>query len=276
MISIGFTSCESDAYFEVPDGESKLFAFSEINTEDLIEVKVNTSIGINTDDRFYFPGQEGANVTLYKDGVPLDNPGFRYISSKAAFVSLGSFRPETNAVYGLHVELTDKTSKIKEIYAETSIPVKDTLSNVLIEKIDESHIRVSCGFKNLENEYFMLIPKFKSYQGAFLRTEISDIENTNVSLRSIINENKLLISKAELEEDLIFEVTSDEVLTGNLLDIELRSITKEAYKYYEKYSLEVVSQSISVSEPIIRQTNFENGLGLFTGYAKSSASFLIN
>ena len=48
------------------------------------------------------------------------------------------------------------------------------------------------------------------------------------------------------------------------------AITTEAYQYYKSFAKQIVSQTVSLSEPVISYSNFENGLGLFTGYASTT------
>ena len=104
IILLLLSSCEQDAYFVVPEGNSKLHALSEITSDQKIKVRVSTSIGVNTQDDFIFPEQSDAEVVLYENGVALDDPGFRYISSEKAFVSQGDFRTKEGVEYGLRFQ----------------------------------------------------------------------------------------------------------------------------------------------------------------------------
>ena len=131
-------ACEKDVNFTVDNGNSKLRAFSEISTSDKIKVAVSTSIGVNSEDDFLFPKQSEAEVTLFKEGVALEVPGFRYLPNEKAFVSQGSFRPEPGIEYSLEVKMLDKKSQIRPIDATTMIPVADTLQNVTFTNFKES------------------------------------------------------------------------------------------------------------------------------------------
>ena len=121
FVPILLSSCEQDATFIVPEGHSKIFVFSEITAGEKIVVRLMTSSGVNTADQITYPKQADALVELYQEGIKLENPGFRYISSQRAFVSQGSFRLEVGIEYSLHVQLKNN-SDIKDVWALATIP----------------------------------------------------------------------------------------------------------------------------------------------------------
>lgn len=263
LLALVLCSCESDAFFTVPNGDTKLFAYSEISPENEISVFVNTAVGINSDDEFLYPGQTDAEVVLYEDGVRLDDPGFRYINSKGAFVSQGSFRPKPGVNYGLEVALKDNES-IRSIYGETIIPFADTLEDVVLNTYDNS-VEIDINLLNTDNEYFKIKTALFSSSGDAIDLEFDNALFAGNGI-TVMNNNEILISKEKLEGQIKVFGEALEGISGGRLEISLQSITKEAYTYHKSQRLVASSQTSSLSEPVISHTNFENGLGLFAGY----------
>jgi hypothetical protein len=285
FIMLIFSSCEQDANFVVPEGESKLFAFSEIHKDDKIKVSVSTSIGVNTDDDFFFPKQSDAKVVLFENGVEMDNPGFRYISSEKAFVSQGSFRPEPGVEYSLSVTLKDDY-KIKPIFASTIIPFQDSikeLKNVDIQEViingSQKMVSIDAGIdlNSFQNDYFILHPKtINGKENLFIR----EISSGNKSAYfSSLNNGLLLSAKngasyVEISLETEESINRDEKVES--IEFELQTITKDAFEYYKAVSKQMRAQSSPIAEPVIMYSNFESGLGLFTGFSKNVSSISIN
>ncbi|WP_235294942.1 DUF4249 family protein [Portibacter lacus] len=282
-----FSSCEQDAFFTVPDGDSKLFAFSEISTKEKVKVFVNTAVGINTDDSFIYPKQSDAEVILMIDGVALEDPGFRYISSEGAFVSQGAFRPEAGINYGLKVILSEN-NRINPILGNTMIPIPDTLKVVKVKSLKEQFLAYNMkdfvasfniGFDDMENGLYILRAYFDN-NGVKENLLVRDI-NQEGEGAYISNYNKgVLINKDKLTDELTIEFTNRKNVDGDLLideiQFELLSITSDAYNYYKSFAKQVASQSAGIAEPVISYTNFENGLGLFTGYSSTELTVSVN
>ena len=282
-----FTSCEKDVDFHVPEGHSKLFAFSEINTEDKIKVFVRTSIGVNTNDEFQYPKQGQVLITLFEDGKELENPGFRYIPSEKAFLSQGSFRPEAGKEYGLEVSFT-KDNRIKPIFATTYIPNADSIEITNLKQIETissgpnhkfSHTQAQLSFDNNENNYFILRMNGINEAGSSLQMKLSEIVSGEKAIYTAHNMNGMLIDASKLGGDLVVNITNAEEIhvSDNItdLDLELITITKEAYQFHRSFSKQIASKDVSISEPVISYSNFENGLGLFSGYSSSKETFEI-
>ena len=272
LFLISLSSCESDAFFTVPDGDTKIYAFAEISPDEQINVFVNTAVGINTDDEFYFPDQGGAKVVLFEDGMPLENPGFRYIRSKKAFVSQGSFRAKPGVKYGLEVSLKEN-SEVKTIFGETTIPEADSLANVKLTN-SSNNFDLSINLFDTQNDYFLIKSMLFDSEGQEHTFTTTDIVNNGRGVIRLGN-NRVLLSREDLQGSVRIKGESEITLSGGTIQLELQSITMEAYQYYKSYALQAASQDLSVSEPVISMTNFENGLGLFSGFSSKSTKILI-
>lgn len=280
-----FTSCERDAEFLVPDGNSKLFVYSEITNDEKIKVKVNTTIGVNnTEDEAFFPKQSEALITLIKDGKPLSNPGFRYIASERAFISQGNFRPEIGVEYGLSVELADSDG-IKPVVAYTSIPEEEGIKEVEFdnyteEKIDEGkyfYTDLTIDFSNYDHKYFLLQPKFRNHIKFREHMIVSEFLSGNKGV-AYSNVLKGIIVDAESAGNSMEVRLTNNASVPNSFDpatvvMEVKYISEEAFNYYSSFSKQMDAQSAVLSEPVITYSNIENGLGLFTGYATLHQEF---
>ncbi len=278
-------ACERDAFFDVPDGDSKLYAFSEITADEKISVTVHTSIGVNTDDDFIFPQQADAEVVLYREGVRLENPGFRYIPSEKAFVSQGAFRPEAGVEYSLEISLKDD-SRIKPILGTSIIPDAEAIENVRLRnfasftKGDEKRFTVEAilDFADLHNNFYIVRP-FITVDGNLEPLHVTDIIGAQDGLRYSPHYNGILMDASKIGEELRFGLESIENLNAdydlNEISFETVSITNDAFMYYGAHSKQIDAQSAAISEPVISFSNFENGLGLFTGYSSMVSSFEI-
>lgn len=276
------SSCEQDAYFVVPDGHSKLYAFSEITTDSKIRVEVNTAPGINTSDNFEFPKQSDAQVILFKDGVPLADPNFRYISREKAFISQGAFTPEAGVEYGLEVSLKDNR-EIKPIYGSTTIPEAEVIDGVKILNFEESQINteskyfsfeLDIDFEGSKSPFFVIKPYFLNDHGVEESLIIKQILSGGKGARPSRFNAGILVDREKLEGHLRVvlvnknHVKLDLKIYDNIF-FEIQTITEHAYAYFKALSRQVDAQSAVVAEPVISYTNFENGLGLFTGYSSS-------
>lgn len=275
-----FSSCEQDAFFDVENGHTKLYAFSEITTSDKIKVVVNVAPGLNTDDKYFYPKQADAQVTLLKDGKVLEDPGFRYISREKAFISQGSFRPEPGVEYGLHISLK-KDTEIESITASTIIPQPNFIDKYLLETYNttqvnkdskELEINLDVALNETEHRYFIMKP--------FFRNDLGERENLLVKE---VREGKegcynssfsgLLVNSAKVQGDISLTLVSEHLVPINSdiseINFELLTITEDAYNYYRSFAKQMVAQSVSLAEPVISYSNFENGLGLFTGFSST-------
>jgi hypothetical protein len=284
---ITLVACEQDAFFQVPEGNSKLYAYSEICSGEKIKVSVNTSVGVNTDDSFLYPKQSDAEVTLYKDGIALSDPGFRYIAAEEKFISQGSFRPEIGVEYSLGVQLKE-TSRIIPIYGTTTIPKPDSLEEVKISKMIISpsignavdfKLKSGIDLSVLENNYFMIKVNIIDHNGKKREVKsfqvLEGIEGSTYSR----HRNALLINRHKTNTDLVFAIQG--TISANVdvsfkeAEFELVTITEDAYNYYKAHSKQLDAQSAAISEPVISYSNFENGLGLFTGFSSTTSIFTI-
>jgi len=275
------SSCEQDAFYEVPDGHTKLFAFSEITTDCKIKVEVNTAVGINTEDGFTFPKQSDAQVVLLKDGIELADPGFRYISREKAFVSQGDFTPEAGVEYSLKVFLKNETD-IEPIYGTTIIPEPEVLEDVFLRSFSEQQVSPSqkdfaanfdVGFDGMEAPYYILKPYFINQEGDKEALIVSDITSGRDAVQYTKFMNGVLVDMMELDGRLGLELMNAQHVNVNSkiseVYLELHTITNEGFKYYKSFNRQVDAQTAAVSEPVISYTNFDKGLGLFTGYSSS-------
>lgn len=275
------SSCEQDAFFEVPEGHTKLFAFSEITTDTPIKVALNTAPGINSDDDFEFPKQPDAQVVLMKNGVELDDPGFRYIAREEAFVSQGAFRPEAGVEYSLKISLKNDV-EILPIVGSTVIPKPQFLEHVFLKSFVEQKVNplqkeftlsLDIDFKDLSYPKYILKPYFINAQG----------ENEALLVKSIRGEGDcalyskelsgIIVDAEKLSGKLSLELTNDALASIDTevskVFFEVNTITEEGYRYYVAFSRQSNAQAAAISEPVISFTNFENGLGLFTGYSST-------
>ncbi len=272
-----FSSCEKDADFVVPGGESKLFVISEITDGEKIQVSVSTSIGVNTEDDFMYPVQGEAKVILHENGIPLENPGFRYIPSQKAFVSQGAFRPEIGVEYGLEVKMNDEIS-LKPIYAETVIPEPTVLGEIQLLNLQndggqiDASLEIDVPLKS-ENRYYYL-----KTIGLTKSQEIRMNMNALVKSSGIyITEDGqgILIDRHSYEGNLPISLNGSSDFNEEFLGIEIEfiTLTKDGYLFNKTYHKQISTQASSLSEPVISYTNVESGLGVFAGYSKYSRVF---
>jgi hypothetical protein len=276
------SSCEQDAYFTVPDGNSKLYAFSEISTGSKIKVDVNIAPGINTDDNFNFPKQSDAQVTLFKDGIPLDDPAFRYITGEKAFISQGAFTPEAGVEYSLEISLKN-SGGIKPIFGSTIIPDAEDLEDIKILNFQEIQtsptlkdfsLDIEIDFSGITSPYFIIKPYFLNVDGDRNFLVVQDIIEGSKGARSSRFDKGILIDRRKLDRKLKVRLTNEDLVDLDLqvydnIYFEVKTITDHAHSYYKAFTRQLNGESAVVAEPAISYTNFENGLGLFTGYASS-------
>ncbi len=274
-------SCEQDAFFEVKDGDSKLYAFSEITTDNKIKVIVNLAPGLNTEDEYFYPKQQDAQVLLLRDGEVLENPGFRYIAREKAFISQGSFRPEAGVEYGLKISLKNDMD-VKSIVGKTTIPESNFITEYLVQSYKtqgiskdfiDFEIEMSIPVEQTTDQYFVLKPFYRNSNGEREALVVKEILSSNEGMYfSSVNEG-LLIDADKISEDISLSLVNAQQVpvTYDVSEItfELRTITAEAYTYFKTYARQMSSQTASLSEPVISYSNFENGLGLFSGYAST-------
>lgn len=272
FLIISLSSCERDADFLVPDGGSKLFVFSEISTEDRIEVKVYQSIGVNTSDEFYFPKQGEAKITLYENGVALSNPGFRYIASKKAFVSQGSFRATEENEYAISVELVERAG-IKDIYASTVIPQKIEDFNAT-NALDIVTGVVVSSIASLDSDSYQRINAI----GIDLNGEEHEMIITQIMRQNPVSIGPQMLLNTEGGESTELHLSSDEIDLSSLVSIKyiVENITEDAYEYHRAYQKMFNATGAVIAEPVISYSNVENGLGLFSGYSRTEFVFPIN
>ncbi len=272
------TSCESDAFFQVPGGHSKLFAFSEITPTEKLKVSVSTAVGLNTEDEYFYPKQSDAKVILYENGVALENPGFRYIAKEKAFVSQGSFRPQPNVQYGLEVVMKNVEKDLAPIYGETIIPERDSLTSVAVSKTgtDLYRLRINKGDISTAFGSFVVHVKDIDSGGDLADLIVAEIVSRNSGVY-LSNEGKtILFNKSRLDGDIVLDMISSSSIEAVHVSVKLNSITADAYHYYKAFSGMQNEQSHLLHEPIIDQSNFQNGLGLFAGYSMSESIFLVD
>lgn len=274
------TSCERDANFLVEDGESKLHVISEITPTEKIKVFIKTSIGANTEDEFFYPKQGDAQVVLFEEGVPLENPGFRYNAAQGAFVSQGSFRPTVGLEYSLEVSLSDNDI-IRPIFGTTFIPEPDTALNVSVfdqrttiidNNLKRESFEINMDFLNTKSNYFLV--KYEAeLDDEAIAFSINDVLEGDGGVYFSKSLNGLLIDKTKFTDQVRLTLETTNMFSTSqeieFLDLELRTITKEAFQFHIAYSKQLSAQQVAISEPVISYTNFEEGLGLFTGYSSS-------
>ena len=285
FILLFFSSCEQDAYFIVPEGYSKLHAISEISPNQKIKVRVSTSIGVNTQDDFIFPEQSDAEVILYENGVALDDPGFRYISSEKAFVSQGSFRTKEGVEYGLSVSMKDDIN-INPIFASATIPHSIKLEDVKITDVktikssnlgNDVSFKVAASLEGVSNDYFIIRPYYLNKSGVKKTFLVKNILEGNSGAFQSEYAQGVLINKIKSGDMIQLSLETAELLATNdelsLLYIEVLSLSADSYSYYKCYNNQIEAQGLIISEPVISYTNFEGGLGVFSAYSQSIASF---
>ena len=115
--------------------------------------------------------------------------------------------------------------------------------------------------------------------GSSLQMKLSEIVSGEKAIYTAHNMNGMLIDASKLGGDLVVNITNAEEIhvSDNItdLDLELITITKEAYQFHRSFSKQIASKDVSISEPVISYSNFENGLGLFSGYSSSKETFEI-
>lgn len=283
FVSMLLSSCEQDANFVVPKGHSKIFLFSEITAGERIIVELMTSSGLNTTDQITYPKQGDASVELYKEGVRLDNPGFRYISSQKAFVSQGSFTPDEGIEYSLHVHLKND-SDIKEVWASATIPAQEENLNVTFEKVverplDNSKVEVSMeaiiGVEDLSSEFILIRPKYMDTKGRMKNAVIHNIIKGREGAEYSKYKSGLIINTSKIDRELAIELEIADIIDPSRKEIyfEVLSLTSDCYKYYRAHSRQIAGQFSPISEPVISFSNVENGLGVFAAFSSKEFKY---
>lgn len=267
------SSCESDAFFEVVDGNTKLHAFCEMTSDEKIKVFVSTAVGLNTDDEFFYPKQSDTEVVLMQDGEELENPGFRYISREKAFVSQGSFRPEIGVGYGLKVKMKDDSYDILPIYAETSIPALEFDMNTIIRAKSEGLLTATIEIDRSKSKYLCItMYDSKMNSEAIGIDRLTDEEKL---VKKISGNRSLLVKSEEGGNKISLDLDVSNHVIGDSIFFQVKSITEDAYEYYKAYDGQLQEGVTFLYEPVIDRSNFRNGLGLFAGYSSSSLAFPI-
>ena len=286
IILLLLSSCEQDAYFIVPEGYSKLHAISEITSNQKIKVRVSTSIGVNTQDDFIFPEQSDAEVILYENGVALDDPGFRYISSEQAFVSQGSFRTQEGVEYGLSVAMKGNTN-IDPIFATATIPQAVEIENVEITDVrtiknnlgKDLSFNVAASLEGLANDYLIIRPYYEDEYGSRKKFLVRRILEGNAGAFHSEYVQGVLINKKKSGNLILLNLESAELLAVNddvsEMHIEVLSLSADSYNYYKYFNNQIEAQGLLISEPVISYTNFEGGLGVFSAFSSSIGTFKI-
>lgn len=279
-------ACEKNSDFLVPDGDSKLRAFSEISTDNKVVVSVSTSIGANSDDNFLYPKQSEAQVKLYREGVELEVPGFRYLSAQEAFVSQGAFRPEAGVEYSLEVSMSDQNSLIKPITGTTVIPILQELEHVAFSSYKEKKageqkefsITAEVNLAELESDYFILKPIYHNgSEDEFL--DVNYVIQGNGGTRYSKYHNGLLVNSAKANDIVRINMSNRSPIETDFvveeISFEVVAITEDGYNYFSAFNKQLDAESVALSEPVISYSNFENGLGLFTGYSTTKSTFKV-
>ena len=125
----------------------------------------------------------------------------------------------------------------------------------------------------MDSPFYLLKPYFINPNGKKEALLIKDITSGSDAALYTKYMNGVLIDMEKLNERLGLELLNDKHVSVNAkiseVFVEVHTITSEGYKYYKSFNRQVDAQAAAVSEPVISFTNFDKGLGLFTGYSSS-------
>jgi len=263
-----YSSCENDLRNDIEKNTSKIWVNAVIGTNDTIRIFLGTTSGMNSGDIARY--RDDATVMLKINSFKPKLLEFKKESGVKGYYFADRFE-HTKPGDSLSFTATVSDDNFEEVSSSTYIPNVVDFDAVLETYQDIENIGVDLEIflddENSEDKFFQL--KMKNYkyfdQKKTNLAKIADISIAN-SLEYPYgfswNEKlkSFLIDQSKLDSDSLkvhFLISDDS--QGNNLNIELRTITKDYYRYRKALDNGSVSNS-----------NITNGVGIFAGYSSTS------
>jgi len=273
-------SCVSDVEFEVNDGNSRIFLYSEFEPQEAVAFKYSTAVGLN--DLI-----EEVNPTVYtdlqydfrKDNVELAT-SFRYDVASGLFISpFNAQNIEEGMFYSINSSMNSHP-EFKSISATTYIPLAQEFSSLEVSE-DRSYIEdgilhvdkdiivtTDVSHDHYEIEAFVYNPKEPTnVEKLTVRTIERTTGVTNVDYRNsvLVQSRKLNNQYAVLNISASLDLELQDINEG--INLKLKTVNADHYQYHLTVAKEYETIYAPLSEPVINFTNIENGIGLFSGFS---------
>jgi len=284
-IVIGFllviTGCESSLDFE-SNTLPKLTIISQLaptGWTDEQRVYVYASQSPSDSSSFYTPENLEVFVTELETGITIQLEVV-IVDGKIYFmVPDGFLKPEYSYSISAHAP------GFESVQATTTIPRPSTISDLIIKtvSIDQSelngsknNVRYSLQFKinHFESNRYYHLVFYNEYAGepnpAIINPELSDNQTFihHYAYGVLIDRNDLVEDKP-----LSFNFVDWSVKGNDLTKVyvELRTITKEYYKYHSSLARQLIVRQDPFAEPVTIFNNIEGGYGNFSGFTQDVA-----
>lgn len=269
-----FQACEKDIQDNLYKTESKIWVNALVGTNDTVRIYLGTTSGMNSGDIARYRDDAIINLYVnsstskeleYKSDPNYPSKGYYYYPrlSQAkpgdslrfeAWINGTEFENiagETYIPFPVEIDTLIHTSQVDPINNKLNIKLKivlDSLSKLEDNKFFELKIK--------NNKYADINQKFPTEVES-----ISNYNNLNFSYGQSWNEGlqAILINYNEVEKNILeVSFSIDDKSHKNLIEAELRTITKEYYQY-----------SKALDNGSITKSNVINGSGIFAGFSSS-------
>ena len=284
MIAVLFQySCVSNVDFEISDGNSRIFLYSEFEPNEDVSFRYSTAVGLNDMLPEINPTLlSEIEYTFKKDNQSLPS-AFRYDELTGLFTSPHNAQEiEEGLFYTVNSELKDE-NQIPAISATTYVPTAKPFTS--IEELEDRSfeegevlhfdrdvmISTDASHTHYEIEAFV----YDLTEPTRIRKLDLVVKNRTDGLTNIEYRNSVLVQSKVLNNQFaVLNISADLDLSTKDINegviLKLKTVTADHYRYHITVAKEIEAIYAPLSEPVIDFTNIENGIGLFSGFSSTS------
>jgi len=284
------SGCVSDLDLTISGAESRIYFYSEIETNTATAFRYSTATGLADKLETVNPEFTSEFNFSYKlEDTELDPPYRFNPLSKLFECPVQAFSPEEGAFYHIKSSLKD-FPQMAEISASTYIHKAQELESLEILEINKTgnefglDIDMTIRFSvNTNHQYFEIVPYIVD-----LDDFLDPIKEINLELLNqypgvicIPHRTSIFIDSRQNKGQFIdgaisTTIPEDVLLNSENILFKLKTINKDHYLYHVNLAKRYETTNAPISEPVISYTNIENGLGLFSGYSSTVDTISLN
>lgn len=265
LISLFIASCEKEVELNLPTYKSKIVLIGEFNNFETMAVNVGRSIPVLTPVDTTGFALENVTIKFYEGSTLLGNGSF--FNNQYVF----NWKPEAGKTYTIeasHPEFTSVKAIVKMPNAVSfSSSYKDSIG-IDAEGLNIGEISLNINDNRAEKNYYQLLIRY--YNASINEWFPFDFASNDI----IFLNNEKYDDGSYLFGDKTFNGTLKTVrlnvpfglaMGSPKFEISLKSIDAVYYEYIQKTSTEDQNLSQAFLNPVILNSNVENGLGFVAG-----------
>lgn len=254
LLMIGFVGCTEVIDITTRTADAQLVVDGGVSDGNPAQILLTKSIGLT--DENDFPRVENALVILTNSRNESDT----LLQMQPGIYMSGSVKGEIGETYQLYVKSDDQ-----EVTAECRMPEKVAIDTFYVNSVNYS------GAQSISDS--------ESSDIYELTVGFSDPKNTENYYRLIVYQNGVAISGRVFNDQLIDGLKTEvkrylyqqNIKTGDMITVELQSIDKAIYEYFN--SISNSSMGSSPANPYTNLTGTE--LGYFSAYSSDKRTYMI-